>query len=157
VSPARPAAGEAARRRRVPLRSRAALGLFVLATAFAGRLPSIAVDVFNHSGAEAAVTAVFNDGSAATRTLPDGSMERFGRALTWHVRTRGARHELQHPGEAFETRTWLGSKLYRFQIEPSGCIFVLAPEQEPPASEFADQPRGYPIGCEEPAARPRGR
>lgn len=137
--------------------SRVALGLLVAVAAVAGRLPGIGVDVFNASGEEASVTSVFNDGSSATRPLAPGRGERFGSALTWHVRARGARHELQHPGAEFEARTWLGARVYRFQIEPSGCIFALAPGQEPPASEFVDQPRGYPIGCEEPAAGPRGR
>jgi hypothetical protein len=142
----------------VPRAALALSALLSISPALAGRLPGIGIEVFNNSGAEAAVTAVFNDGSTATRPIPPGRSESFGSGLTWHVYALGRRSELQHPGDEFAVRTWLGATRFRFQIEPSGCIFALGAAQAPPVREFAVQPRGDPIGCrEEPPAEQRGR
>jgi hypothetical protein len=111
-----------------------------------GCWPDIRVEVYNHTADEAAVTATYNDGSSATRRLPPGDSLVSGSALVWYVRAGGVRSELVHPGEAFRAAGWLGGEFYRFQIEPPGCVYALAPEQERPAQRFAPQPPGYPLG-----------
>jgi hypothetical protein len=123
----------------------AALTLALLA-GLSGCTPGIRIEIFNQSAGEAAVTSIFNDGKSATRALLPGESLVAGPAVTWHVRVRGVRSELVHPGEAFRGKAWLSMGLFRFQIEPSGCIFALSPEQTAPAARLPPQPPGYPIG-----------
>jgi hypothetical protein len=77
-----------------------------------------------------------------------------GPAVTWHVRAGGVRSELVHPGEAFRAKAWLSMGRFRFQIEPSGCIFALAPGESAPALRPPPQPPGYPIGPAQRCASP---
>ena len=86
--------------------------------------------------------------------LADGEGASFGSALTWHVATGEVRRELIHPGSGFRSAGWLGGETSRFQIEPGGCVYVLAPEQRAPVHELPPQPRDYPIGPEACAASP---
>jgi hypothetical protein len=150
----RPAPGEAQnravpriRQARWPWARRCEGVAFALAGAgLLGCWPGLRVEVYNHTDDEAAVTASYNDGSSATRRLPPGDSLVSGSALVWYVRAGGVRSELLHPGDAFRAAGWLGGEFYRFQIEPPGCVYALAPGQERPAASFAPQPPGYPVG-----------
>jgi hypothetical protein len=130
----------------VRTRPLAALALALLAAGLPGCTPGIQIEVFNRSAEEAAVTSVFNDGKTATRALAPGESLVAGPAVSWHVRAAGLRSELVHPGEDFRARAWLSMGVFRFQIEPSGCIFALAPDATPPVASLPAQPPGYPIG-----------
>lgn len=38
-----------------------------------------------------------------------------------------------------------GLKVWRFQLQPGGALYVLAPDQRPPATSFPPQPKGFPL------------
>jgi hypothetical protein len=117
--------------------------------------PGVVVELYNHTLDELLVRETYNDASETSERLAPNARAEFGPAVSWYIVLPDAIVELEHPGDAFAKPRLLGQQLFRFQIEPPGCLFVLLPEQRPPVAQLPPQPPGYPLGGSVACARQR--
>lgn len=123
---------------------RAVLALVALTSC--GR-PGVVVELYNGTPERVVVRQAYNDASETSEALEPGARGEFGPAVSWHVALSGTLVEIQHPGDEFAQDRPFGQQLFRFQVEPPGCLFVLLPEQRSPVADLPRQPRGYPLGA----------
>jgi hypothetical protein len=132
-------------------RSGALAAAALAAAASSACLPGTTVEVYNHTSEVIAAATVSNDGTTRPQRIPPGESRSLGRqGVTWYLAAGESwRYELRHPGREFAAHPLFGGEHYRFQVEPGGCVYVLGPDQPAPATGFARQPEGYPLGSPE--------
>ena len=116
--------------------------LAVVALASCGR-PGVVVERCNGTLEPVVVREAYNDASETSERLAPGSRGEFGPAVSWHVSLSGTLVEVQHPGDGFAESRPFGQQLFRFQVEPPGCLFALLPGQRSPVTALPPQPHGY--------------
>jgi hypothetical protein len=129
-----------------------ALFLPILVFSVAGCTIALTCEMFNASGHEIKLTRKGLNGNATTQIVPIGSSVRMDYWARSNVTISGRDFEWVFspgdPGVEFVKTIGFGpwaTRLIKVQLDESGRIFVLKPNQSFPAIEFPAQPDGFPL------------
>lgn len=105
--------------------------------------------LYNNTGQDLKVIRIKTDGSKTERKLKARSTIKLGGWVfsTYQIITKDTtwnyEPEITDPG--FVADTVFLERIFKAQLEKDGRIYILQPKQSFPASEFPEQPEGFPL------------